>query len=349
MRDELEELATDLGKNRPEVRDILERSEVFRAERERYIRLLKGLSSQEKRDWLNRRVFDEFCGAYPPSGESYLIHKLTAATTGAGKSMSAFLEVCALIERNVNVIIFDYQNQFTDLGLLYPDKLYVAWLDMLRINLLERCGRETPEEVAGGLVAKEREDFYFRDMSENIFFQEAVRVMKKYGLNATIYHLIKDLSALLQRINVRERSHGAIVTILNRLNRLVTELPGTFSCLKGFPVEFLLSKSIIFPLQGVSIYLANFLVNHIIGLIMKNKKPSESPEIVFVIDECQNYINRQREARMDLGELFIYSALRMSRKLGIGFYLLSQTMSTFSAAILANTNSIFVGRMLNGP
>jgi len=348
MKDELEELAVDLGKNRPDVEDILRRAEVFPQQREKFIRLLKGLAAREERDWLNRRIFQEFSGEYPSPPESYSTHKLTVGTTGAGKSMSAFLEACALVEKGAKLLVLDYQNHFTDLGLIYPEKVGVAWPDRLKINLLERYGNESPEEVAGSLAARAREDFYFRDMSENIFFEEAVGVMKKHE-NATIYHLIKEISARLAKINVRERSHGAMVTILNRLNRVITELPHTFACSRGFPIEFFLDdKSVVFPLQGLQTYTSNFLVNHIISLVLRNKNPSDAAQIVFIIDECQNYINRQREARMDLGEVFIYSALRVSRKLNIGFFLLSQTMSSFSAAILSNTNSLFVGKLLNG-
>jgi hypothetical protein len=348
MRDELKEYASLLGKDRPEVQDILRRADLFPGDSERFLRLLKNQWLREGGDALNRPLFPKYRGPYPPDPGSYVTHKLTDATIGFGKSMSAFRETCALVEKGFQIILIDYQNQFTDLGLIYPDKVYVAWPDLLRINLLERYGGMSPEEVSGGIASDAREHLYFRDMSENIFFQEAVSAMNKYGGAATIYHLLNDLSVLMHKINVRERSHGPIVTIVNRLNRLVTELPKSFSCSKGFPLEFFLGKSIVFPLQGVSIYLANFLVNHIIRLVTTNKKPSDSLETVFVIDECQNYINRQREARMDIGELFIYSALRMSRKLGIGFYLLSQTMSNFSPVILATINSIFVGRLLNG-
>jgi|GEM_PF-3708670 len=349
MKEELIEYACLLGKDRPDVLDILQRAELFPHDLERFVRLLKNQWLEEGGNVLNKPSYGKYTGIYPPDPESYLVHKLGVATTGFGKSMTAFLEGCSLIEKQVQVILFDYQNQFTDLGMLYPD-VYVAWPDMLKLNLLERYGNASAEEVAGEFGANARENLYFRDMSESVCFEEILKAKAKYGDHATIYHLIRELNTLVKRINVRERTHGAIVTILNRLNRLVNELPKTFSCSnKGFPIEFFQSKSIVFPLQGVSIYIANFLVNHILGLVMRNRKPSDRLETLIIIDEAQNYTSRQREMRMDLGEVFINSALRMSRKFGIGFYLLSQTMSTFSPAILANTNTVFVGRMLNGP
>jgi len=343
--DELETYAELLGRDRPEVQDLLLRARLFPKERERYLRFLRDLCLQEGRDILNPPVFRDYDGPWPLPEDFYTTHVLKVATTKAGKSHSTYGEICSLIERGVRVIIFDPQNEYIDLGLTFAGRVLVAWPDLLRIGLLQPSGDEGPEDVAIRLSINARESFFFRDMSENLFFQAVVETLKSKQ-DPTVHDLMQSLASKAK--NPRERNYGAMETILNRLNRLVTEMPGTFSAPKGLPAEFFLQNSVVFPLKGISSYLANFLINHIIQMVMRHKTFSDSLDILFVLEECQNYINRQREARLDLGEVFIYSAMRMARKLGLGFQLLSQTLSTFSPAILANANTVFVGRLLNG-
>ena len=343
--DELEAYAEILGEDRPEVKDILLRARVFPGDRAKYLKLLRNLCLKEGMDVLDPPKFKSFQGSYPFPEEYYTTHVLKVATTKAGKSRSTYLEICNLIERGVKVHVFDPQNEYIDLGVKYPDKVLVAWPDLLRLGLLQSYGDESPEDVAVRLCTNARESFFFRDMSENVFFREVVRTLERQR-TPTIQDLMQNL--VFKARSPRERNYGAIETILNRMNRLLTELPETFSCSEGLPAEFFLENSLVFPLRGLSTYLSNFLINFVIQIVMKNKGFSEKLDILFVLEEAHTYVNRQREARLDLGEIFIYSAMRMARKLGLGFELLSQTLTGFSPAILGNTNTVLVGRLLNG-
>jgi len=92
-----------------------------------------------------------------------------------------------------------------------------------------------------------------------------------------------------------------------------------------------------------------FVINHLILALLNNSDFSDRVRTILVLEEAHLFISRQRESRYDLGEAPLYSGFRLSRKIGLNFVLVSQTISNFSASTLGNLNLLALGKLTNGP
>jgi hypothetical protein len=343
MRNDLKEYAMLLGKDREDVKDILRRAEFF--EDGKFGRLLRNQWLKEGGDVLNRPAYPKYSGSHLFPLKFFEGHGFFGGTTDTGKTTFLYGNACNLIERDVGLLLPDIQGDYSPLGIQYPDRVKVLSLNETMINPLERYGSETNEQVAARLAFNMRDADYIRDASDNALFETVMETLDKYD-SPTLHDLYRELRR--KQESAKQRDLLAYQTLCNRTKRKITETKA-FNCRKGFPLDFFKNGCLVMDVRGYSVSLVIFVINHLILAILNNSDFSDRVRTIVILEEAHILINRQRESRYDLGEPPLYQGLRLSRKVGLNFILVSQTVSNFSAAILGNLNFLALGKLTNGP
>lgn len=345
MNLDLDQLLSTLETRHPElVAEIRERRKLFPYREGDYLKFLQKQWLEDGGKLSELPVMPSYQGLFPFPPEYLWGHGLVDATTGSGKTTLVYANLCGFIESGTGLLVPDYQGDYKCLGVQYPDSVIVLSLNDLMINPMQAYRNETYEQVASRLTFNLREDF-IRDASDNIAFEEVINTLTKYK-NPTLYHF--DLELARREKKAKQRDFVALQTLRNRIRRKFTEAR-TFNCRKGFPLDSFRDGMMVIDVRGHSISLVIFVLNHIILALLNNSDFSDKVRTVFILEEAQLYINRQRENRYDLGEPIIYQGLRLARKIGLNFLLVSQTLANFSSATLGNVNLLALGKLTNGP
>ncbi len=197
-----------------------------------------------------------------------LMHCLVLGRTGSGKTNLFFLLIAQLLNR-VAIWVLDRKLDYRHLLRMYPNKFYVFnFTNNFRCNPL--C---PPEGVHPKIWMQLIADLFCRttsllDASLSLLTTIIDHLYAKYGVYAgsgnypTFLELVEFLKTM--KTHPRSRTEGYRVSLLNRLGAFLATTPELYNCSKGYPLEELIKKSIVFELHGLLEPHAKFLVNYLL-------------------------------------------------------------------------------------
>jgi len=281
-------------------------------------------------------------------------HQLWTGHSGSGKSFGIMSEILHLIG-TVPVWIFDTEDEYKNLAQFFPaeDLLVVDYKD-LRRNIFEPPPGFHPLEWQGRVKNIWRESFFLRDGSVNLLGDILHELYLSKGIldgstnYVTLNEFYRKLSSLRFRVN--SRNAGYWETLVNRTLNLLNFMGQTYNCVRGHDLEFLLSKSVIFRLRGLSDDLFAFFANDMLTYVLASREPLLNCELrnVFVFDEGHRLFSPLRADRYDLGEPIAFQAVRTIRKRGVGLIIGDQVPHLLPQAIRANLGTRVILRLVDG-
>lgn len=281
-------------------------------------------------------------------------HQLWTGHSGSGKSFGIMSEVAQLIG-TVPVWIFDTEDEYKNLAQFFPpEELLIIDYKDLRRNIFEPPPGFHPLEWQGRIKNIWRESFFLRDGSVNLLGDILHELYLSKGIldgstnYVTLNEFYRKLSSLRFRVN--SRNAGYWETLVNRTLNLLNFMGQTYNCLRGHDLEFLLEKSVIFRLRGLSDDLFCLFVNDMLTYVLASREPLLNCELrnVFILDEAHRLFSPIRAERSDLGEPIAFQAVRTIRKRGVGLIIGDQVPHLLPQAIRANLGTRIVLRLVDG-
>ncbi len=282
-------------------------------------------------------------------------HTLVVGHSGSGKSYLIRYLVSLLAAAGIHAWIFDPENEYKVLlRHVDPARFLVLTPALDRDNFLQPPPGIAPSEWLGRLKNLCREVFFFRDGSINLL-DGILRGL--YANNGVLdgginYPTITDLVATLDRIEFKPgtRFSGFHETLVNRFRSLAANLEKTLVCRRGYDLDALASKTVVFRTGGVSDDIRNFYIYlKLLRLSSHMERFAFSGlRMLVVIEEAHKLFNERLSERYDLGEGMIFGSARTFRKRGVGFIYSDQVPSELPNPLLANVNNRFVMRLVNG-
>jgi hypothetical protein len=290
--------------------------------------------------------------------ESFAEHTLVCGHSGSGKSFLIRLIVPQLIKKGISVVIFDSENEYKVLlKLLKPEDVYIIDPQNDRDNFLEPPPGCPPGEWLAKLKNLFREVFYLRDGSINLLDVLLHNLYTNMGIfsGGRHYPVLADINGLLDRTQFRPgtRFYGYHESLSNRFKSLQDSLGETLACRKGYALfkegeERV--RLVIYRTGSLSDDTKNFYINlkMMKEATYREKLAAQGLKTVFVIEEAHKLYNEKISKRYDLGESMLFSSSRTFRKRGIGCIYSDQVPSELPNALSGNVNNHFIFRLVNG-
>jgi hypothetical protein len=271
-----------------------------------------------------------------------LMHTLILGRTGSGKTNLLYWLISQCIMKGLAVWAFDRaKREFRSLVRLFPDT-YVIDVAKARFNPLY-----PPPGVPPQLWNQTFTDIFCRtnsllDGSESLLLKLISELYSDFGVfkNSGHYPSFLDLYAKCKGLNFHRYSRASNYqdSILNRLEAYLTVSPALYDCSKGYPLEELVTKNVVYELgslsEKMSIFFLNYLLHRLFFYRIYSQNGSTGTPTICVIDECRwlfsPFINE------NLGWPPINNMLAMLRQFGIGIIAASQT-ANLNEAIFENS------------
>jgi len=270
---------------------------------------------------------------------------------GTGKSYLCKYVAQQLIRRGIPVWFFDFEDEYSDLYVENPENFYILDSGNLKMNIFQNPPNTKPLEWFEKLMNVLRESLYLRDGSINMIGEILFQQFKMRGVleGGNDYPALKDVYKELNRLRFRvnSRNAGYWETLINRCSDLV-KLP-MFDCREGFDYAWLMKKSVVFKIGGLSDYHQNLFVNLMLTFISSYREKVEDKDLlVLLLDEGHRIINFEKAKRADLAEPISFEAARNFRKRGVSLILSDQVPSLIPASWMGNMGSRLVLRLSHG-
>lgn len=267
--------------------------------------------------------------------------------TGTGKTNFLHLTALQTIPHAV-VWIFDYQkSDYRSLAGVVPELLVLDARDDLAWNPLEVRHPVGTAETITTFIAVFAKSFGLLVGSQALL-QNALHDLFANGEQVTLRDLRRAVASINTRGHYRARQYQD--SVLNRLDGMLMEAPGTYAYTNGFPITDLAQRNVVFELKGLNEHHARFLVMHLLYTLflhrMRSGERGNWLRNLVLVDEAAWLAppagNVDTTGWSPLAEI-----LRMGREAGLGLCLASQT-ANLDAAVFENTRTRSVLRLGDG-
>ncbi len=271
-------------------------------------------------------------------------HLLMLGKTGSGKTNLLYLVIAQLLQR-VAVWIFDYKQDFRHLVRMFPGKFLVFDLvKTFKCNPLCPPPGVHPKKWLG-IVS----DLFCRcnsllEGSLGLLVGEIDKLYKKHGIYdgsekyPSFYELYERLKNL--PLNPRSRTEGYRESIINRLFAFLSINPDIYDCSKGYPLDELTNKNVIFELHGLLDNQARFWINLLLYWIfcyrIEKKQRGSGLLNLIVFDEAKNVYSPYTNPNIGFANISLITSL--IREFGLGIAAADQA-ANLDSSIFANSFS----------
>jgi hypothetical protein len=231
-------------------------------------------------------------------------HILIIGRTGSGKTNLIFFMLQSILG-NFPVWIFDFKKDYRYLLRSRSDMLVIDWKD-LRFNPLRPPQNVDPGEWLQVFTNTFCEALGLLYGSKTMFRAVVDKLYQDYGVysGSEKYPSFIELQQAFSGLNLnywKERVRADYFQrCLSRVDDCVTVLGKVFNCRKGFPLEWMLEKNVIFELHGLAdSELQNLLLILLLSYVFMYRIANEHRgglRHVMVFDEAKRVfdINRER-------------------------------------------------------
>lgn len=227
---------------------------------------------------------------------SNLTHTYTGGGTGTGKSTLEANIIKQLVERNCSLIKFDRKRDARYIVNSVPLGIIAA--NDLRISIFESPLPEINQRVWISKVCDLFTIFGLYYSSRNYIKEFAISVLQDTKQIPTIFDIYNAMKSKVERGQTRANYHDAS---MNKIENLVEELGGCFSCQRSFPLKELLKVPLAIEVDELSMQSERFLTAFLLLALLEMRKaqsirgnPALDGESLFLfIDEASSLWNPQ--------------------------------------------------------
>jgi len=278
------------------------------------------------------------------------------ATTGAGKTNLSFRIIEQLVTTGKTVLVLDTKRDYTSLS----KKGFVIYGfghgNLFRYNPLKPPPGTDPATWAktiAHVMAESISGSIFASGAFSIFMELVNQLYTERGIYdggtayPTIFDLLEQLDAYAQRTTLSQRQRDWLTSAMKLFKSLsVGPTSEAFSVREGISIANILGQNAVIELDGLGDQSAkNFFVSAMLegikGIrIARNER--DMLQHIIVIEEAHNYLAKREEASSTLTATY-----REIRSLCEGIIAITQMPSEFSKDALANTNTLFVLKLIH--
>jgi type IV secretory pathway VirB4 component len=285
-------------------------------------------------------------------------HALVVGRVGSGKTTLLCLMMIQLYLLGIPFWAFDFKQDYRHL-LNQGINVYVFNLKklILKINPLRGPRGCDPREWLQVIIDVFLQSYDLRAGSESILMQHGHKLCRDYGVfeGKDVYPTMLDLKDSIDAY-VPERSYGRISDFLDsvktRLNDCILALGEMFDCDKGFSLEDLLDKPVVFELEGLLPRHQKFLVSMILKFIyhyrISNGHRGHLRHVLF-FDEAKMVYDKKSDLIRDLGPSEMTQITTLIREFGEALVVSDQMPTDLSNAIKASVYTTICMSQSGGP
>jgi hypothetical protein len=284
--------------------------------------------------------------------EDLATHAIITGPSGRGKTWLLMLLILELENRGVHNWILETETDFIQLVSYSNNIVPLSYRDA-RINPLEPLPGEGPKFTLSRCMREMRQQ-WTRDPSLNLFGESVFELYTERNIfeGGEEYPTFAEVEERLKRKRrgLDARRIQYLETILNRLTAINMLMGEVFDCVEGYRFEELVNQSIIWHLGGLPPDLQLFFINTLIATLADYQRMhvSSNLDLVVTLDEAHRFFSPGVAARMDIGEVTLFDAIRSFRKRGLGFILASQSPADFPLAVSANAGTLLAFQAIDG-
>jgi hypothetical protein len=270
-------------------------------------------------------------------------HTLIAGRAGSGKTTTIYLIAAQLIQQRIPFWAFDFKQDYRHF-LRYRNDCYVFNAGNFKFNPLRPPVGSDPVRWMQAFTNVFAQAYYLMAGTKGILQDVIYELYHEYDVfsGKDVYPSIQDL---LERVRLYpvERQYGRIPGFVesaqNRLKECILPLNKMFDCDKGFPIEDLLNKTVIFELDGLlsenQVFLTTLIMRFIFEYRISNKQRGRLRHLIL-FDEGKMVYDRSRDNIQGLGPNEVTQFTSQIREFGEGLIVADQMPIILSDSIKSN-------------
>lgn len=270
-------------------------------------------------------------------------HTLITGRSGSGKTTIIYLMMLQLLKKGVPFLAFDFKQDYRHL-LKYKSDVYVFNWKNFKFNPLRPPNGCDPIIWMQAFNNVFAQSYWLRAGSKGMIQQHVKKLYTDYGVfegkdtYPTMYDLLESVDKhWLERKYGREA--GFKESTQNRVDECITPMSGMLDCDKGFPIEDLLNKTVVFELDGLlsenQIFLVTIMLRFIFQYRISNVHRGPLRHVIF-FDEAKMVYDKSRDFIQDLGINEVAQFTSQIREFGEGLVVADQMPIVLSDSIKSN-------------
>jgi len=235
--------------------------------------------------------------------------------------------------------------------------IYVFNSKNFKFNVLRAPRGCDPRDWLPVLIDVFMQAYDLRAGGQSILTQHGYKLCTDYGVfeGKDVYPTLLDLKESIDAY-VPERSYGRIPDFIDsvktRLNDCILALGNMLDCDRGFPLEDLLDKPVVFELEGLLPRHQKFLVTIILKFIyhyrISNGHRGHLRHVLF-FDEAKMVYDKKSDLIRDYGPSEMTQITTLIREFGEGLVASDQMPTDLSNAIKASVYTTICMSQSGGP
>ena len=282
-------------------------------------------------------------------------HTLITGRAGAGKTSLIYLILIQLAKHGVPFWAFDFKQDYRHLSKAFG-VLVFDWKSF-RFNPLRPPPRVDPKLWMQAFTNVFCQVYWLLSGSKGIILEHVNRLYQDYGVfsGGDSYPCLLDLAESLKAHKLERkygREAGFLESVQNRVNECALSFGSLLDCDKGFLVEELLTKNVVFELEGLLAENQAFLLNIILRYVFHYRISSGQRSMLrhmFCFDEAKTVYSKQREFSKELGIAEIAQFTSTIREFGEGLVVADQMPTQLADSIKANVYTVICMSQSGGP
>jgi DNA-binding PadR family transcriptional regulator len=274
-------------------------------------------------------------------------HFLAVGQSGSGKT-TLFYSLYDRVDRPA--WFFDLKQDYRHLAGEKRDLLVLPWQE-LKLNPLR-----PPEGVSPRRWAQVFSEIFGHSTallsgSKNYLLKKIVELYKLYGLFDDVsgpFPSLHELQRLIEEdsMNYVRKQSDYRDTLLNRLEAMNLTSGSIFDCSRGYGVEELLQRDVVFEFDGLSRDVQNFLMEVLFAFVyeyrLAQNHRNSGLNHLFFLDEGKRVFSVYKERQEASGIPEIDELTAKMREFGEGLVVADQEASKLTDSIKANTYTKFL-------
>ena len=184
--------------------------------------------------------------------------------------------------------------------------------------------------------------------SKNYILNHVLELYKEYNLfreRSEPYPSLFELRELMEadKVNYVRKTSNYRDTVLNRVDPMTQVTGPIFDCSKGYNIEELMQRNVVFEFGGLNRDIQNFIQEILFAYLYEhlfhNQSRTGGLQLVLVMDEAKQIFSYKKEQSDAAGIPEIDDLTARAREFGLGLIVSDQEATKLTDSIKANTDT----------
>jgi len=282
-------------------------------------------------------------------------HTLITGRAGAGKTTLIYIILIQFLKLGVPFWAFDFKQDYRHLA--KTGRVLVFDYNTFKFNPLRPPIGVDPHLWMQAFANIFCQVYWLLSGTKAIILEHVNKLFNDYGVfsRKDVYPTLLDLFESLKSHKLTRmygREAGFVESAQNRVNECLLSFGDMLNYDKGFVIEDLLAKNVVFELEGLvaenQAFLLNIILRYVFQYRMSNNQRGRLQH-VFLFDEAKIVYNKTREFTKELGVSEVAQFTSKIREFGEGLIVADQMPTELANSIKANTYAVICMSQSGGP